>query len=454
MRSLIACTLAAIVATAAPLDFTRLFAEFKIKNGRQYSTEAEETKRFETFVANMRKAEKLSETNPQATFGASPYADYTEAEFKRFHNAEGHFKKAKTQRPEPIIMTEEERKLASGRSINWNDKGAVTPVKNQLDCGSCWSFSTTGNIEGQWFLAGNQLVALSEQELVSCDTTDDACQGGLMQNAFAWLLNNKDGKIVTEASYPYVSGYGNVPACDLEGKTFGAQINGQLALPHNEDAMASWVYENGPLSIGVDATVWQTYTGGIVSDCQSTQVDHGVLIVGFDDAYETPYWIIKNSWGPTWGENGFLRVKKGVNECLITDDPVSSKVAKAGPQPPQPPQPPVPQPTSGPTSGPSGSTFTQKVCTSSTCTSGCQSHTFPQGQCLQLQGGGSAKGKCSSEGLVMTEYPLSSDCSGFDIPSTQPVNQCVQDTQGSYLENICATTSTILTKDAKFRKHQ
>jgi len=277
----------------------------------------------------MKKAEQLSALNPQATFGASPYADYTEAEFKKYHNAEKHYKAAKADRPKPIVMSEEERKVANGEKVDWRQKGAVTPVKNQGQCGSCWSFSTTGGIEGQWFLAGNPLTSLSEQELVSCDTTDDGCQGGLMQNAFKWLLDNKDGKIVTEDSYPYVSGMGNVPSCDLSGKKFGAQINGQLNVQKTEDDMAAWVYKNGPLSIAVDATSWQTYTGGIMTNCQSTQVDHGVLIVGFDDANSTPYWIVKNSWGPTWGEEGYIRVKKGSDECLITYDPTSSTVGPA-----------------------------------------------------------------------------------------------------------------------------
>jgi cysteine peptidase B len=455
MRSLIAATLAAIVATAAPMDYNKMFAEFKIQHGRRYSTEKEEAQRFETFVANMKKAEKLAAANPEATFGASPYADYTEAEFKSYHNGNAHFAAAQKDRKnvKTVEMSEEERKVANGEKIDWRQKGAVTPVKNQGQCGSCWSFSTTGGIEGQWFLAGNPLTSLSEQELVSCDTTDHGCQGGIMQNAFSWLLNNKDGKIVTAESYPYTSGMGNVPACDLSGKKFGAQINGQLNVQKTEDDMAAWVYKNGPLSIAVDATSWQTYTGGIMTNCQSTQVDHGVLIVGFDDANSTPYWIVKNSWGPTWGEEGYIRVKKGSDECLITYDPTSSTVGPATTLAPGQTEAPTTMapPTPATTAAPAGKTFTQKICPSAGCKSGCQEHTFPQGQCLQLQGGGSAKATCSANGLTMTDYPLSSDCSGFSIPTTQPINQCVQDEQGSYLENLCSGQSKV-SADAKFRK--
>lgn len=127
MRSLIVATLAAIVASAAPMDYSKMFAEFKI-HGRRYSTEKEEAQRFETFIANMKKAEQMSALNPQATFGASPYADYTEAEFKRYHNAEKHFKAAKADRPNPIVMSDEERKVANGEKVDWRTKGAVTPV--------------------------------------------------------------------------------------------------------------------------------------------------------------------------------------------------------------------------------------------------------------------------------------------------------------------------------------
>ena len=108
--------------------------------------------------------------------------------------------------------------LSSGyvnRTINWVDHGVVTPVKNQGQCGSCWSFSTTGNIEGQWAIHTKNLVSLSEQELVSCSTNNDGCQGGMMDNAFAWLLRFRDGWITSEEACPYISGGGNVPQCDL-----------------------------------------------------------------------------------------------------------------------------------------------------------------------------------------------------------------------------------------------
>jgi cathepsin F/cysteine peptidase B len=253
----------------------------------------------------------------------------TAAEFKTRHNAERHFA-ARKRSATPIEFGAAELRAAASQAIDWRAKGAVTAVKNQGQCGSCWSFSTTGGIEGQWFLAGNALTSLSEQELVSCDTNDSGGNGGLMDNAFDWLVSNRNGQIVTEASYPYVSGGGVVPACsaNLASKAVGATITGHRDITQTEDQMASFVYSSGPLSIAVDASTWQTYMGGIVTNCPQGQIDHGVLIVGFDDAASTPYWIIKNSWTTSWGEAGYIRVQKGTDQCSITSYPTTSIVQK------------------------------------------------------------------------------------------------------------------------------
>jgi len=325
------------VCAVAEKNYVSMFEDFKVKYNRKYESAAEEAKRLRIFVANMHKAEQLALANPLATFGPNDFADLSASEFKTRHNGEAHFKAMQQSRKHIPDMFTEEQVKATVSSIDWRAKGAVTYVKNQGQCGSCWAFSTTGGIEGQWFLAGHPLVALSEQELVSCDTTDDGCNGGLMDNAMAWLVSAQGGNIVTEASYPYVSGGGNVPACALP-KTTGAHITGHIDLPHSESQMATWMSTNGPISIGVDATSWQTYSGGIMTNCISSQVDHGVLAVGFDDNNNPPYWIIKNSWAANWGEDGYIRVQKGTDQCLITSGPCSSK-AGSGPVPPSPPAP-------------------------------------------------------------------------------------------------------------------
>jgi len=445
MRAVTVCALAALLvaySSAAP-EFVGEFESFKSKFGRRYASDAEEARRFKIFAENMRKARELQLVNPHAKFGANEFADLSEAEFKTRHNAEAVYAKAqKVERPTAVV-TEEQVKAAAGQSQDWRQHGAVTPVKNQGQCGSCWSFSTTGGIEGQWFLAGNTLTSLSEQELVSCDTIDHGCNGGLMDNAFTWLLGNTQGNIVTEASYPYVSGDGIVPACNQAGRSFGAKISSFNNVAKNETVMGAWVMTGGPLSLAVDASSWQSYMGGIMTNCPAGQLDHGVLIVGFDDSGATPYWIIKNSWGPGWGEQGYLRVEKGTGQCSIGQYQTSSVVQKGVPTPPPGP---MPTPPVGPTSPPSppgpAGTFEQKQCTNAGCTSGCQSHSFPQNTCLKLNGGGSAKAVCTATALQMTVYPFATDCTSLSEQSEQPINQCVQDESGTYLENICNNGAT------------
>jgi cathepsin F/cysteine peptidase B len=210
-----------------------------------------------------------------------------------------------------------------------------------------------------------------------------------------------------------------------------AQIDGVTMLPTGDEKyMAQWVSERGPLSIGVDATSWQTYTGGILTDCISKKLEHAVLIVGYDLSAPTPYWIIKNSWAPSWGEDGYIRVAYGSNQCLLSDAPSSANVKKSGPTPPPTPAPPV---TPAP---PSTGNFTQYVCPDWTCQDGCQGNTLPLGECLEMEGGASAVAACTSSGLSLTTYTTSS-CTGSSTVETQPVDQCLQDQQGSYIYNVC-----------------
>jgi len=424
------------------------FGLFKRKYARAYGTATEEEHRFGVFASNMAKAKRLQGANPLATFGANEFADMTAEEFKTRHNGAAHFKKAAAERR----LREKQGMFGVGAGahvapragaeaatkVDWRTKGAVTAVKNQGQCGSCWSYSTTGNIEGQWFLAGNKLTSLSEQMFVSCDTIDDGCNGGLMDNAFTWAIKYNKGNVVTEASYPYTSGSGVAPACSLSAAMpVGATITGYHDLTKSESAMASWGQTGGPIAVAVDATSWQTYVSGIMTSCTSQQLDHGVLIVGFDLTYATPYWIIKNSWGASWGEAGYIRVAYGSNQCLLSNMPTSSIAKGAGPTPAPVPTAPTPAPAVTPAPS-SGGSFTQYICPDSTCMDGCQGNTFPQNQCLQLTGGGSAIATCTSSGLSLAIYS-SSACTGSSSTNVQPVNQCLADTSGTYLYNVCGS---------------
>jgi cysteine peptidase B len=454
MRAVTVCALAALLmaSTSASPNLMQAFAAFKKQYNRHYSSPQEEAKRFKTFVANMKKAEELQVVNPHAKFGANEFADMSEAEFKIRHSGERVYKKAikaakhlKTKK-----MTEAQIKAAANEKQDWRAKGAVTPVKNQGNCGSCWSFSTTGGIEGQWFLAGNALTSVSEQELVSCDTIDSGCQGGLMDNAFTWLLQTHNGSIVTEASYPYVSGGGSVPACSMTGTAAGATISSFQNIASSEATMAAFVYTSGPLSIAVDAESWQTYQGGIMTNCASGQLDHGVLIVGYDQTSTPPYWIIKNSWGASWGESGYIRVEYGQGQCSIGQYQTTAVVTPSGPTPA--PAPPTPAPTGptppGPTPpSPSTGAFVQMTCSDPSCKA-CSEQSFATNTCVN-RGTTSFKAICATDAVIVESF-AQANCQGYPVVTSNPRDTCsiIFEKEGTehFVQNQCrsgpAPTST------------
>merc|ERR1712187_747035 len=218
--------------------------------------------------------------------------------------------------------------------------GAVTPVKNQGQCGSCWAFSTTGSTEGAWKIAGNSLVSLAEQQLVDCDKVDSGCNGGLMDNGFSFLEKNA---ACTESSYTYTARDGT---CQASGCSVAIPQGGVTGYKDvsGESGLASAVQQQ-PVSVAIEADLssFQLYSGGVMSGSCGTQLDHGVLAVGFGTDGGVEYWKVKNSWGASWGESGYIRMKKGINQCGIANQP--SYPVVDGSAPPSP----TPTPTPGQT---------------------------------------------------------------------------------------------------------
>lgn len=313
-----------------------VFETFVLVHGKTYLNVDDRQRRFRVFCDNMARAHALQQRNPHAQMGVTQFSDMTRDEFSIMISGKPRAVKhsvrdwaiaaryAKNLTLPSDELSALRTKVAAGAAIDWRARGAVTGVKNQGTCGSCWSFSTTGNIEGVWAINRGQLIALSEEELVAC-VPNQGCGGGSMDTAWAWLLDTQRGGITGEANYPYVSGQGYIPACPAGGYPIVAGITsyGNLA-QYDEPQMASYVYSRNPISVGVDADSWQTYNGGVLTSCEAEQMNHAVLVIGFDTSFSPAYWTIKNSWGPGWGESGYIRIAYGENACMVSTGPCSS----------------------------------------------------------------------------------------------------------------------------------
>jgi len=338
LRSLLLFALVATIFAEFTFEEAKAqFDEFQMTYNVVYDSEHEYDLRLKIFMHNLKRAEELNRKG-KATYGVTRFMDLTAQEFADMYlirpgkkvseglpQADLSACAAKTRFGEEYCRT---APLAD--NVDWTTKGAVTGVKDQGNCGSCWSFGTTGDLEGTWFLAGHNLVSLSEQQLVSCDTTYNAgCNGGLQEAAFRYII--RTGGIQSESDYPYTSGNGRVPACDVNPKKFVANMSAWAQVssgPSGEDAMAPYVASNGPVTIGINADNMQLYRSGIADpeNCSPERLDHAVLIVGYGTESGTDYWKIKNSWGTSWGEKGYYRIVRGSNACGVAEDAVHSLV--------------------------------------------------------------------------------------------------------------------------------
>jgi cathepsin F len=291
---------------------------------RVYASHEESSERFFIFKENLRRAQnQQAREQGTAQYGVTEFMDMTPAEFRatRLGNP--------MTRPDDLPVKHLKLRDDPPTAYDWRDYGAVTDVKNQGMCGSCWAFSTTGNIEGVWVVdGGNDLIAVSEQQIIDCDTADAGCNGGLMSQAMDYVI--QQGGIETEKDYPYEgTTSGN---CRVDEMGFVANITGYAAIPEgDEDALLEQLLAHGPVSIAMNAEWLQFYMGGISDPwwCNKNNLDHGILIVGFgseDADNKHDFWIVKNSWGPSWGEDGYFRIIRGKDKCGVAEMAISASL--------------------------------------------------------------------------------------------------------------------------------
>jgi len=287
-----------------------MWAQYKQEYGHQY-TPSEDATRFGHFVENLRTADtrNLAEAG-SAVHGITKFSHMSQEEFAS---------KMLNSKPNPEgpknLHGDLKAPSAVAGLVDWTGK-YTTPVKDQGYCGSCWAFSATEQIESDSMRTLGTSYILSPEQITQCDGTSFGCGGGWTEHAFNYV--NRAGGIETEANYPYTSYQGVTGTCKATSSKFVVGVS-KYTTVSGESNMASYVQSTGPLSVCVDANNWNSYKSGIMTVC-GTSVDHCVQAVGVD-ASSSGYWKVRNSWGTSWGESGYIRLAYGKNTCAITSDP-------------------------------------------------------------------------------------------------------------------------------------
>jgi len=314
-------------------EYQFLFSKFMSQYNKKYTADSFFF-RYTVFKANMDKIFLGNKQNFTYTLGMNEMGDMTHEEFKAaklgYKRIDRSYARSKN--------TSDGKKAVAGKpacpapasaatNVDWVSAGAVTPIKNQGQCGSCWSFSTTGSVEGDVFIEAGVLTSLSEQQLVDCSTAqgNEGCNGGLMDNAFQYIISNNG--LTTEAGYPYTATGPNT--CNVQTPLASTITSYCDVTSGSESALQNAVAQQ-PVSVAIEAdqSCFQFYSGGVMSDPScGTQLDHGVLAVGFGvTGANTKYWNVKNSWGTSWGMNGYIWLGRDVagqplGVCGIASEP-------------------------------------------------------------------------------------------------------------------------------------
>jgi len=335
MKLLVCVLAAAIVATQAQ-DNGAMFSSWSASFGKTYPNAFARQHAFANFEASLERiALQNAEANGETTFGLNQFSDLSPAEFAAQYLTLKTSDVAETLKhsQEHLPSAEElAAREAPMDKIDWRDSGAVTNVKDQGQCGSCWAFSVTEETESMYFLKSKSLVELAPEQLVDCDKKDSGCNGGITEWAFNYLA--QAGGMMAEKDYPYTAGKsGKAGSCKFVKDKIVAPVRnmtwvvkpcmyvGEKCDNQDENAIKAALLKVGPFSVCVNAA-WQDYKSGVFTkNCPHAagNINHAVQLVGFNSDAPTPYWIVRNSWGPSWGEKGYIFLKQGGNQCGVAN---------------------------------------------------------------------------------------------------------------------------------------
>jgi len=289
------------------------FDEYNKFWNKTHSSLAEKNARLLNFLANAKVIAEKNKASPQATFGFTQFSDMSPREFKTKMTG------LKSSTPRASIgRTLKREENQPSTNIDWVAAGKTTPIKNQLQCGSCWAFSATETIESAIMIAGKNAQVGAPQEIVDCDTNDAGCGGGDPAEAMQWVI--AQGGQDAESCYPYT---GTDGTCASSSCTPVNKISSTTGISQSESAIYT-ALQTMPPSICCDASAWQNYQGGVLSGSEcGDSVDHAIQLTGYNSG-QGGYWIVRNSWGEDWGENGFIWLEYGTNACDITSEVTSA----------------------------------------------------------------------------------------------------------------------------------
>ncbi|ACZ63497.1 cathepsin [Pieris rapae granulovirus Wuhan] len=304
-----------------------IFEDFIKKYNKSYATDQERAIKYENFKNNLKMINDKNNGSKYAVFDINAFSDLNKNDLlRRTTGFRMGLKKNSYYTPDVskecnVQVIKSEPQIILPESFDWRDKHGVTPVKNQLECGSCWAFSAIANIESLYNIKHNKELDLSEQHLINCDSINNGCGGGLMHWALETIL--QQGGIVSEKDEPY---YGLDAVC--KPKQFNVSISGCTRyVLKNENKLRELLIANGPISMAVDIIDVIDYKEGITDICENMNgLNHAVLLVGYGVHNNIPYWIMKNSWGEEWGEKGYLRVQRNINSCGLMNEFASSAI--------------------------------------------------------------------------------------------------------------------------------